>query len=311
MQEIVQALRDVNATRYMTAVGLTVLLYDHVLTFCDEVRLVWRAPSSFPKYAFLFNRYLVPVCLLLVSYEMCGFVGEAFTDEGCRRLLFACSMLSLASVAVGNILVLMRVVILWDRRRAVMELMVAGFIVCFSAQSALMVISLVKFWPGLQWNSVAGMCITTTKTPFFSGVWAAPMFFEVLVLVSTVLNALDRPSQAALPITRSLHRDGITYFLAVTCFRVLNLTLSIVAQPSETMVVVFFIWGMTTTILNRSLLRMRKMELSYLEETEETEEMLGRSSPFGASDSVVIVDLDAPPHRSSRWLELNKMSNEF
>lgn len=81
------------------------------------------------------------------------------------------------------------------------------------------------------------------------------MLFEVLVLVSTVLNALDRPSQAELPITRSLHRDGITYFFvrtrfigeekrnefalqAVTCFRVLNLTLSIVARPSETMVVI-------------------------------------------------------------------------
>lgn len=50
------------------AVGLVILLYDHVLTFVDEVRLVWRAPRSFPKYAFLFNRYLVLACLLVVTY---------------------------------------------------------------------------------------------------------------------------------------------------------------------------------------------------------------------------------------------------
>lgn len=44
----------------------------------------------------------------------------------------------------------------------------------------------------------------------------AQMLFEVLVLFSAVLNALDRPSQAELPITRSLHRDGITYFFVRT-----------------------------------------------------------------------------------------------
>ena len=74
------------------------------------------------------------------------------------------------------------------------------------------------------------MCITSSKTPFFSAVWGAPvrsdacvniwkdayhtcqMVFEVLVLASTVINALDRPTTAETPLTRALHRDGITYF---------------------------------------------------------------------------------------------------
>ena len=82
-----------------TAVGLTVLFYDHVLTFADEVRLVWLAPRSLAKYAFLFNRYLVLGTLLCVACgtrrntlspsdhltndllaELCGFVGDVFTD---------------------------------------------------------------------------------------------------------------------------------------------------------------------------------------------------------------------------------------
>ena len=39
------------------------------------------------------------------------------------------------------------------------------------------------------------------------------MLFEVIVLVVTTLNALDRPHQAALPIAKVLYRDGISYFL--------------------------------------------------------------------------------------------------
>lgn len=58
---------DANATRYLEAIGLTILLYDHVLTFAGEVRLIWFAPTSFVKYTFLFNRYLVLATLITVA----------------------------------------------------------------------------------------------------------------------------------------------------------------------------------------------------------------------------------------------------
>lgn len=39
------------------------------------------------------------------------------------------------------------------------------------------------------------------------------MLFEVLVLALTVLNALDRPRGAQLPVVKALYRDGIIYFV--------------------------------------------------------------------------------------------------
>ena len=44
------------------------LLYDHLLTLPKEVSLIWKAPASIPKYAFLSNRYMVPIVLLAVAY---------------------------------------------------------------------------------------------------------------------------------------------------------------------------------------------------------------------------------------------------
>ena len=52
-----------------TAAGTVVLLYDHIITLPDEYRFVWKANSSFAKYAFLLNRYVVPSVMLLV---LCG-----------------------------------------------------------------------------------------------------------------------------------------------------------------------------------------------------------------------------------------------
>lgn len=80
-----------------TVFGLAILLYDHVVTFRQEVAYVWKAPNSFAKIAFLVNRYLVPVVLtvcyiseypsqffkpssLMSDLAMSGFVGIKFTN---------------------------------------------------------------------------------------------------------------------------------------------------------------------------------------------------------------------------------------
>lgn len=55
----------------VAAIGLVVLLYDHALTFKDEVRLVWNAKASIAKYALLLNRYLVAFAQIGVA--ICGF----------------------------------------------------------------------------------------------------------------------------------------------------------------------------------------------------------------------------------------------
>ena len=162
--------RDIFATRYLSgkfapmiyfslclnhvfaAVGLVMLLYDHALTLSEEISLIWKSPPSFAKYAFLLNRYLVPLTLLTIAFEMCGLSGIVFTDgvsslflfvietsywnlvagvlEVCLNLSnssFLCSdlcscqffmisgaMLGITSIGLANLLVLMRVVMLWN-----------------------------------------------------------------------------------------------------------------------------------------------------------------------------------------------------
>ena len=168
------------------------------------------------------------------------------------------------------------------------------------------------------------------------------MLFEILVLLSMIVNALDRPQQAEMPLTRALYRDGITYFaVSSPCFlsclcqlrpwtgcnvfsrsepysiycrkvvtddgwRLVSCSIGHLSAPElNSVILLSFVWGMTTTILNRALLRMRQIELDSKEDLLTTPS--GRTSPFGTR-GVVIVDMDANPiERSPRWLELNKL----
>ncbi|KAI0093427.1 hypothetical protein BDY19DRAFT_923643 [Irpex rosettiformis] len=288
ISQLVQALEDARTTKYLGVAGLIVLLYDHALTLSDEVSLVWAAPRSFAKYAYLFNRYMVVICLLGVTHEMSGLSGNVYSELSCRRFLFTVSVLSLFSIAIGNILVLLRVILLWDHRPIISRLMTFGFVVSFSAQATLMVITLIELIPGVYWaSSPLDMCITTYTTPKLIGVWASPMLFEVLVIFSTVLNAFDRPHQAELRVAKTLYRDGIIYFCAVTFFRTLNLIFSIIGTASTSMRMVFFAWSCTTIVLSRALLNIRKQEV-----VSDHYAVSGRTSPFGIRAEVAVVEHD-------------------
>lgn len=49
------------------AAGLVALLYDHSLTFGDEINLICTAPRSFLNWFFLTNHYMVEVCLIAIT----------------------------------------------------------------------------------------------------------------------------------------------------------------------------------------------------------------------------------------------------
>ncbi|OCH84997.1 hypothetical protein OBBRIDRAFT_839300 [Obba rivulosa] len=292
--DVTTPLRDLFATRYLSAVGLVALVYDHALTFGDEVSLVWTAPHSFAKWAFLVNRYFVLCMQIAVAYVLCGFVGLVMTNKEqvhtatlrlaanlrenrCQHALSAFPLTSLVSVCIGNLLVLQRIVVLWDRRAIIVKVMVAGFLIGFSAQVIVMSFVVKHLAPSVGWSISAGACVITRSTPLLIVLWSSAMLFEGLVLLTTTLNALDRPRTVHEGLANVLRRDGIQYFTAITCLRILNLVLAVVAtnRPSLIFLGAFFVWALTTTALSRLLLNLRRVESE-----SNVSQTYDRSSPF-------------------------------
>ncbi|RPD54161.1 hypothetical protein L227DRAFT_616379 [Lentinus tigrinus ALCF2SS1-6] len=90
------------------------------------------------------------------------------------------------------------------------------------------------------------------------------MLFEVFILGSTALNARDRPRTLELPVIKALHSDGLGFFLVRLRLATYALPIS---RPSFTFLAVFFIWAMTTTILGRLLIHLRRTECRPLPRT--------------------------------------------
>ncbi|ESK87224.1 hypothetical protein Moror_5812 [Moniliophthora roreri MCA 2997] len=71
MEDLVTTILNIQASRYVSAAGVVILLYDHLLTFGDEVELIWQAEWKFPKFLFLLIRYIVVISVLVHTYRTC------------------------------------------------------------------------------------------------------------------------------------------------------------------------------------------------------------------------------------------------
>ncbi|KLO09487.1 hypothetical protein SCHPADRAFT_943603 [Schizopora paradoxa] len=249
-----QGFRDANATRYLSGIGLVLLLYDHFLTFDDEVRLVWKARRSFARSAFLFNRYLVACSLIWVAFFMNDWSGPDISNKACRRVYGATALLGITSIALANILVSLRVIDLWGRTLKIKILMSSGLMTCFLTTFTLMAVALTKMLPHVHYDRVVRVCVPSVKEPEYAAAWGTSMVYEVLVLVSVWLNVLDKPRRLDTRLTQVLHRDGFSFFATLTVFRLFNMLAAAIAPPHLMLVGSFFVWAMTTLVLNRSLL---------------------------------------------------------
>jgi len=276
----------VNATRYLNGIGLIALLYDCCLTFGSEVRFVWPAKSSFARTAFLLNKYGVIVMLIGTAFIMNDFSGPQLSNTVCRGFFTFTSVMSLFSIALANVLVSLRVIDLWERATRIKLVMAAGILVSFTMSMTFMAVALSKMIPFLFYNSDFRTCFPTTKPPELPAAWACSMMYEVLVLTSVCWNALDRPRSNNSQLTLALHEDGFTFFAALTALRTFNLVLSIAAPSSLILVGSFFIWAMTTLVLNRAILNI--LEAGHRDRVRTRPRRSGKESPSKADDD----DLD-------------------
>ncbi|KAF8167046.1 hypothetical protein K438DRAFT_2024958 [Mycena galopus ATCC 62051] len=248
---VVAAFQNVVITRYIGVAGLVVLLYDHLLTLDDEVKYIWTAPRTLAKGLFLLLRYMVPLFL----------IGETITRNG--LVVITMSTLTYAgwlSIAISNFLVLLRIWATLPRAHRFIGWSFALFVVMqlISLGTTTWVVSLMI--RVLMFDPDAGVCTFTSKPHVFA-LWVPGLFFEVVVFVTCCWNTLDRP-RALGPddarITRTLFRDGVTYFVILFILRIANTVIAVVAPVSAIFIIVFFIWAATTLTTGRLIINSRR-----------------------------------------------------
>ncbi|KAF9233262.1 hypothetical protein BU15DRAFT_80281 [Melanogaster broomeanus] len=269
-------LRDLRVSQYVSAVGLVILLWDHLLTFHDEVQLIWQARLSVPKVLFLINRYVVPIVMIVQTQ-----VGSAAQNSQprCKAWFPIATFVGMSSIAISNFLVLLRLWVLWDRSPRLMLWTLALFILTQTLALGFTAYLIYSVIPTLTFEPTLHICMPTTK-PQLVMLWGPgvrdyiffmlddeiPMplqiAFEVMIFVTTFWNAFDRPRTHDVQMAKIMHRDGSVYFFGLFALRLLNMILSVVAPFSLMFLGLLFIWSVSNITLAHLILNLRRVSVA-------------------------------------------------
>jgi len=256
-QTLEVAVEEIFASRYITAIGYVILLWDTIITLPREIELVWKAPFSLAKTAYLLNHYASIAFLTLLLSAFSGVSGIEPSSQFCLSATSVGLAGGVISLGVGNYLVLLQVWQLWDQKASIRLILTCGWAIsyCTTLLIACLVISkipeLVYPVPGFD------ICGLRSIPDAMKGIWASPIVFEVLVFSFTVLNGIDRPRRSHESLTKSLHQDGILYFVSLSVFRIFNLVITTRAPTALVSAGSCLIWEFNVVLLNRLILNQK------------------------------------------------------
>ncbi|TFY78803.1 hypothetical protein EWM64_g5209 [Hericium alpestre] len=228
IEHAMAVLPGVRGEQYLTAVGVVVLLWDHIITLPTEIRLMWSRPFTGTKALFLFLRYAV----------------------------------SGSQIVIGYVLLIMRLYALWDHRKRILQALVAGFILTYTASIVLVIYSVVQMLGHTRLeDNFFHMCVIETRPSTWAWFWVSQIAFDVFVVLVSLINAADRPRGLNVKLLTDLRRDGWLFYLALFTLRLMNLVLDFVHNPTFVVLGFFFDWAMVTVVICRLLLRLEYMKL--------------------------------------------------
>jgi len=192
--------------------GFTAQIFDHILTFSDEVDLIWMRPINPVSIVFLLNRYITPLVVVLNIGESFGMFADEVVACSMVATLSYCILLSFISI---HSLVALRVCAIHRSRRWVWRVLcISGILYALST----LAIATADAIFNLKNHDQAGRKCHTKHHPSRWTVWLPTIIFEALLFVLTIDNAIreaakDR-SYNALQVV--LYCDGIIYFVVVS-----------------------------------------------------------------------------------------------
>jgi len=286
---------------WVTAVCMTILLYDSIITFDREVNTIWNLKFSIPKILFFLNRYVVvgmlvfnaiassqthlaaPFCVFYLRWLTCTLTVTITVVEG---ILVA----RVYALYKGNIFGTMFALALYFVSVGVL---VSLTVVDYVSEKVDIVNDFAEL-PGCYASSVPGM---------IAGYWISPLIAESVFFFMVIRRAAGwwRNQTPAPPTLVLLARDSAIYFLVIFVLLFVNLFVFEYGPP--------FLSSMMVTPSNtagciagsRMLLNMRRLvchddfetdvemsNLRFMSEPKDNKDTaVPRDSDFTGTDTVV------------------------
>ncbi|KAJ7643776.1 hypothetical protein FB45DRAFT_896035 [Roridomyces roridus] len=278
-----EILNTVQFMKYFSAVGLVAMVYDHILTVPDEIKVVWgnKNVSRLSKIAFAVNRYMTEGIIAYTVYVFSG-SAQGLDDAACSTFLWIFGASAIVVGAISQAIVVLRIYHLWDDRTRVANALIYTFIACIT--STIIIGCMVELQLQPKFSAALRTCVITVKPKILPVLFGVQSFFDILVISIAVYNALENPRRNHLELISSLQKDGLTFLLVLFALRAAYLISSVVGNAGQCFVIVATCWAFSAILSLRLNLRLDGLVLQR--DTSQVFEIQWDSSGRSDLDSV-------------------------
>ncbi|KAI0065057.1 hypothetical protein BV25DRAFT_127093 [Artomyces pyxidatus] len=246
IRAVLDAIVDVQKSRYAGVSSSVIILYDHVLTLDQEVQFIWKEPWSMGKVLFLASRYYGVFAAIFNDYailsswrgseHLCvlqlalflGFLTSLLSQNSCD---FWISWQGWTAVFIGGtlaqVILLLRVRALYDNRYVTVSLLV-GLVMTMGTCGTIMGTSLHEKSTFLIIAEPDTFCVLDNIPPYLPAFFIPSLVFEswlgalaIYKWIKEVGVTLASP-RIAPALLQVLVRDSVTYFIVMSSLYILN-----------------------------------------------------------------------------------------
>lgn len=264
------------AVEWVAAVCMTLLIYDNIITFGQEVSTMWLSRWSIPKVLFLLNRYLV---VGMLSFNAIASSQTHLPNDFCIFYLrwLVCTITVTNSVVEG--ILVARVWALYRENRIAVAIALTFYFSGICVLVGLTVADYIATGPVEAVDDFQQLpgCYARTVPSLIAGYWISPLIIESIFFMMVVWRAAGwwRTDVPVPPTLVLLARDSSVYFLIVFVLLFANLFVFLYGPP--------FLSSMLVTPSNtagciagsRMLLNMRNLAYGHTDEATTDIEMSG------------------------------------
>jgi len=249
------ALTHLHAGAYFQTAAFAVLIYDHILTFSDEVERIWKQKMTGASILFLINRYITPIQFIII---IDAFQDPIWTRPTCNRFVIFEGASTVALISVCELILILRVYALYGRSTPIAVFLLILLAVQISLSSAGLHRGFAVHLP----PGITG-CILTATSPFFATVWTAPLVTDTFIFILTVWRTCQYIKRSGRSPTIDIFlRDGIIYFCVIFMANMLNTLLYFTAPPDIKPIGASFSQIITSVMISRLVLNLRSISQS-------------------------------------------------
>jgi len=214
--EVLQVITDARTTNSMILGALSLVAYDHLITFEDEVESMWKSRIHTTNVIYLWNRYFTLIALLVDTSVM---LSPYKSNAACIRYFNTEAVSSTLILATVDFILVLRVWLLYEKARWLLYALVPMIgleILTMALVSHYTIYTTKVFWP-LSWPLTG--CYPLGLVPRYFTFYSLPVLVvSMTMFVLTVYKCgktLLNHGRAQMPIYNLFLRDGVFWFVAI------------------------------------------------------------------------------------------------